>query len=485
MPSEVSRAARGWGQADLRNLAGGAGGADSAVPGGTGAGAGRGCLPWSRPDAPRAPWPPPVARSRRPHVSAIPIEYGADDPLVIEPGAGAILHDCRGPRGVTGDDAERAIAAALCGADHGPPLAAHVVAGDRVVVAIAGAVPQATAAEAAVRQVLAGAGLDPGQVTVLRAGPLAVDDAAACAAAATGSPGAAVADRFDPAAETATSYLAADAAGQPLYVSRELVDADVVLAIGAWNWNAALGGRGVEGELWPTFSRLATRRAFVRSLARRGRRALPSWRDDVRDVTWQLGVGASLRLVPAAAGALHAACFGTPADAEHRARAAAEGWRPRLDAPADLAIVSLSDPRAGFDAVTRAVAAAARVTRPGGSICIAGRFTVGPGIVFLRWRQGAPLVPLLREAVGSGDPCLVADALATRLFARALGERRVVLLSDLDESTVEELGFGHAASPEVVERLAHRAERVVVLHEGDQMLPRVATPVAGPVQRAG
>jgi len=47
-----------------------------------------------------------------------------------------------------------------------------------------------------------------------------------------------------------------------------------------------------------------------------------------------------------------------------------------------------------------------------------------------------------------------------------------VLLSDLDEATVEDLGFGHAASPEVVERLAHRAERVVVLHEADRMLPR-------------
>jgi hypothetical protein len=418
-------------------------------------------------------------------VTAIPIDYGADDPLVIEPGAGSILHDCRGPRGVTGDDAVRLIAAALGDADHGPPLAAHVVAGDRVVVAIAEAVPQAAAAEAAVREVLAGAGLDPGQVTVLRAGPLAIDDAVACAADAAGRPGAAAAGRFDPAAETATAYLAADAAGKPLYLARELVDADVVLAIGAWNWNAALGGRSVEGELWPTFSRLATRRAFVRSLARRGRRFLPSWRDDVRDVTWQLGVGASLRLVPAAAGGLHAACFGAPADAARRARAAADGWRPRLDAPADVAIVSLSDPRAGFDAVTRAVAAAACVTRPGASICVAGRVAVGPGIVFLRWRQGAPLVPLLREAVASADPCLVADALATRLFARALGERRVVLLSDLDESTVEDLGFGHAAKPEVVERLAHRAGRVVVLHEGDRMLPRVATPEAGPVQRGG
>ncbi len=81
---------------------------------------------------------------------------------------------------------------------------------------------------------------------------------------------------------------------------------------------------------------------------------------------------------------------------------------------------------------------------------------------------------LLREAVASGDPVLVADALAARLFARALGPRRIVLLSAIDESTVEELGFGHAAAPEVVERLAHRAASVAVLEEADRMLPDVA-----------
>ena len=48
-----------------------------------------------------------------------------------------------------------------------------------------------------------------------------------------------------------------------------------------------------------------------------------------------------------------------------------------------------------------------------------------------------------------------------------------MLLSDLDEATVEELELGFAATPEVVERLAHRAESFIVLHEADRTLPRV------------
>jgi hypothetical protein len=121
----------------------------------------------------------------------------------------------------------------------------------------------------------------------------------------------------------------------------------------------------------------------------------------------------------------------------------------------------------------RAVAAAARVTHASGTVCIASRLAERPGVIFSRWREGAPLDGLVKEAVATGDPALVTDAFQTRFFARALGDRRLVMLSDLDEATVEELELGFAATPEVVERLAHRAESVAVLHEADRMLPRV------------
>jgi len=60
----------------------------------------------------------------------------------------------------------------------------------------------------------------------------------------------------------------------------------------------------------------------------------------------------------------------------------------------------------------------------------------------------------------------------TRLFARGLGERRIVLLSRLDEGAVEELEFGFAPGPEVIERLVDRSTTAVVLHEADLMFPQ-------------
>jgi hypothetical protein len=191
----------------------------------------------------------------------------------------------------------------------------------------------------------------------------------------------------------------------------------------------------------------------------------------MQEIAWQLGVCASLRLVRGAQGSLAAARFGLPDEAARQVREAAQAWCPVMDPVADVAVASLSDPDGGFGSIVAAVAAAARATVPGGTICIACRGVEPAGVILTRWRQGAPLEGLVHEAVASRDPVLVADALLTRLFARALDDRRLVLLSNLGEEAVEELEFGYAASPEVIERLAHRAERLAVLAEADRCLP--------------
>jgi hypothetical protein len=183
-------------------------------------------------------------------------------------------------------------------------------------------------------------------------------------------------------------------------------------------------------------------------------------------------------------GTLAAAAFGLPSAARQAARQLAETWRPSVDREAAVTIASLSRPLeasttgglggAGqLDAAGRAVAAAARVTHDDGTICLVGHLAAEPGIIFSRWRQGAPLQGLVHEAVATKDPQLIADALQTRLFARALGERRLVLLTDINETLVEDLEFGYAESPGDVARLAAKAESLIVLHEADLMLPSV------------
>jgi hypothetical protein len=384
-------------------------------------------------------------------------------PLELDLAEGTLVTEFHGPQGVAGEAAAQLVTEAVGANAHGPPLAAHVVPGDRAAIAVAGDLPQAEAVLGALQGCLATGGVMEGDVTVLAAAPLDPSRPAT-------QPAGGVA--FDPAVESATAYLAADAEARPLYVSRMLVDADVVVAVGRFSWDAALGGRSPEGELWPAFGRRENRESLARELARRGREGLVDWRGALHDITWQLGVCASLRLVAGRGDTLHAACFGLPEEATRAARAAAAAWRPAVEEPAGLAIATLASDAPGFGGVVRAIAAAARVTLPSGTIVVVAGAAATPGIVLTRSRQGTPLGPLVREAVASGDPVLIADAVEARLLARCLGDRRVVLLSGLDEAAVEEIGFGHAADTSVVERLANRAEQVVVLHEADRMFPR-------------
>ncbi|MEI7782123.1 MAG: hypothetical protein WCJ18_09400, partial [Planctomycetota bacterium] len=391
---------------------------------------------------------------------SIAVDYGGTAPLALDVEASALVADCRGPQGAAAAAATQLVGGAITQPPSGPPLAAHVVPGDRVVIALAGDVPQMTAVTAAVVAQISAAGVAANDISLLHAPPLETLLAGQAATvgppAALGGPGSV--HEFDPTVAADTAYLTADEEARPLHLARALVDADVVVSIGGWGFDAALGGRSLDGELWPTFARESCRHDLIRTLAKKGRHALAGWRSNMQEITWQLGVCASLRLVAGRGDSLAAACFGLPEAAARQAREQAAAWSPEVAAPAALTICTLASPQGGFAAITRAVAAAARVTQPGGTICIASTVTAPPGTIFTRWRQGAPLEPLIHEAIGTGDPVLIADAVETRLCARALDDRRLVLLSALDESTVEDLEFGFADTPAVVERLAKRAD---------------------------
>lgn len=388
------------------------------------------------------------------------VAYGSVEPLRLDVDAAALAGDLAGPPGVAGPAARSVVADALAAPVAGPPLQAHVVGGDRVVIAVSGVPPQASEVVGAIVDVLERAGVERPDIAVLHAGG--------------GPPGIPEAVEFQPDAAPDVAYLAADDAGLPLHLARMLVDADVVVPVGEWRHDATLGGRSLDGELWPAFGQGTCRDSLTADLARRGRGALAPWLERLQAVTWSLGAMTSLRLVSGRDRTLCGASFGTPAEASRQARLAAGAWRPVVPRAADLAVCSLSDPHGDFGVIARAVAAAARVTNPDGTICIAVVGTSPPGPVVTRWRQGVPLRLLVREAVRSGDRDFLRDAVVARFLARGLGDRRLVLLSGIDEATVEELGFGFAAGPDAIARLAGRGESMVVIREADAMLPRLA-----------
>lgn len=431
-------------------------------------GRGKGGWPW-RPGRGRiGPGRSAPPSHRAPHVKPILLAYGAAEPLVLEPRPGAGVVEIRGPEGVRGAEARSAAASALDAPSRVPPLEGHVVPGDRVAIALSGPVPCAGEVVAAVRERLERAGVEAADTVVVRAPSVAGLEGLSRTEGLAGE------ILFDPKRETESSYVAADADGEALHVARRLVDADAVVAIGAFTFDAALGGPALGGDLWPAFTRARAREEVVRALSRRGRKALEGLRRRAMEAAWQLGVMASVRVVPGRGDTLHAVVFDTPAGADRAARRGARGWRPSLPRGADVVVAAPADPHGGMPTFLRAVAAAAAVARPGGTICLAGRLAEAPGEVTRRSRQGVALPGLVGEALRSGEAALVADAFVARFLARALGDRRLVLLSDLPGEEVEELGFGHAATPEAIERLAHRAAELVVIADAERVFPRHA-----------
>jgi hypothetical protein len=67
-------------------------------------------------------------------VKCISLDYGADEPLLLEVDDDALVADCRGPEGVAGDAARQLVTAACSETESGLPLESHVVPGDRVAI---------------------------------------------------------------------------------------------------------------------------------------------------------------------------------------------------------------------------------------------------------------------------------------------------------------------------------------------------------------
>ena len=65
----------------------------------------------------------------------VDLNYGSDDPLVIDSVSSNAITEIRGPEGVDANAAVDVIRDALLLPIAGPPLSEHVVPGDRVIIA--------------------------------------------------------------------------------------------------------------------------------------------------------------------------------------------------------------------------------------------------------------------------------------------------------------------------------------------------------------
>jgi nickel-dependent lactate racemase len=355
-----------------------------------------------------------------------------------------------------------------------PPLELAIVPDDRVVIALARQTPAAAAIIAAVWSVFERRSVRPQDVMILQP--------------ASWQPG----QLQDPRAELPNSvrdgvrwivhdatdksrqrYLASSAAGDRIYLERDVVDADFVLPIGPVGFDPLLGFRSAASAVFPGLSNIdslaKTRGQDHAELRPEDDRPLRQLQDEV---AWLLGVQFGVQVLPSVgdqpAGIVCGALDATTSVAREWLR---EKWLIERQERCDVVVAALVTNASGatWEDVGAALQSARNLVRRGGKIVLLTNLAAEPteGFRFLQQSESPrdALKPLRLEA----PPDLIP---ASRL-ASAADWATVYLVSDLDSSLVESLCMTPLAAAEAT-RLLELGGSCVLLEAAQHTFAYVA-----------
>jgi nickel-dependent lactate racemase len=406
------------------------------------------------------------------------MRYGTHSSVDIDLSSIALVADCRAPRGAPLADLTKTALAALEQPLDFPPLRQSVVLGDRVAIAIEAGVPQFSILASAVVANLLGAGIAAGDISIVHSG---ADRAGAEDALRDELPAAVRTSigifAHDPAHRDGLSYLAANRDGDPIYVNRRLVDAEVVLPIGCIRLPSTPGYFGVSGTLYPAFSDAATLDRYRASDAEPSSEDAARRRQEADEIAWLLGVLLTIQVVPAAAGGVLHVVAGTSRSVERRGESLCKtAWEFEIPRRAQLVVAAIEggDDQQTWENVGRAIAAAARAVADDGAIALCTDLATPPGPALACLAQARDLADAERHIRRQHS----ADAAVAYELAAALERGRVYLLSRLDESVVEDLGMAPVGDSSDIARLIQRHPSCILLGNAQFALPTAAAEIA-------
>jgi nickel-dependent lactate racemase len=384
----------------------------------------------------------------------IHLRYGRSGSVDLELDEGRVRGVFPGPPAV--EDLRRAVRTALEAPLDFPPLERAVIPDDRVVLALDRDVPGAETVVAEVWERLASRGVDPARVTILQP----ADQSAGPPADPRQALPAGVRDAVVWEVHEATSeeegklhYLATTAAGERVYLSGTLLDADVVVSVGKLEFDPLLGYRGTNSVFYPGLSTAeAVKRSHGQGHSELGPEDDRPLRQMVDEIGWLLGTQFTVQVVPSAEGGVSDVLAGSVESVFRKGRElVAERWTTRLGERVDTAVVAVGHDAGGhgWPQVAAALGVARRLVSRDGRIVVLSELAEAPseGIEQLR-RVDSPrdVFSLLRQAAPP-------DLLAATRFAQAVDWARVYLLSRLDSDLVEELFCVPVESAAEVSRL--------------------------------
>lgn len=406
----------------------------------------------------------------------ITLRYGAGASLQLPTCREKLVAHCKVPRGTALADvavaADRALAQPL---DY-PRLAEAVLPGDRIALALSDGVPQAATVVSRTIQTLVEAGVVTENIAIVTTRRQAGGEHDLIGGLPGDLRSSVEVVRHDPDHRESLSYLAASAAGDPIYVNRAIHDADVVITIGCIRHEDALGYYGIHSTLFPAFSDTDSIKRFrapkANEPAERARLVKLT-----KEVGWLLGTQFTLQVVPGEGDrVLHLLAGETEAVFREGRKRFADAWVCDVNRPASLVIAAISGDatQQTWDAFARALNAASHAADENGAVAICCEISAGIGPALQRL-AGADDTQKAIRTIGRQIP---RDAPVAAELVRALDRGKVYLLSELENDLVEELGMVPIEANQF-ERLAARYDSHTLLPNAQYAMARASDDLAG------
>ena len=359
---------------------------------------------------------------------------------------------------VASTDPEAAAIAALAEPIDYPPLAAGIVPGDQIAIAVDETTPCVAAIVRGTIKSLQSAGVENEAITVVAADAQTIES---CRELCADQMAAGV--RFilhDPSDEKNLCMVGMTKGGVPMVVNREIFDADVVLPIGC----AHVDDRGVFESLFPRFSSSAAIEKFRTPTAIESPTDRSDQRRETKQAGWQIGAPMVVGVVPGSGESVsHILAGETMAVGEKTHSLATDQWAFTSPYQLDLMIATINGgPESqNWNNVARALAMAEHLVIDGGAVAICSNLSQSPGPSLGRLIGNPDLDKVVRKVANEHD----ADSWPAWQLARAVQRGPVYFLSQLDVKTVENLGMAPVESIDEIVRLAEHYETFAVVED--------------------
>ena len=397
------------------------------------------------------------------------LRYGTNSTVRISLPEDVILGDYRTPQGDPLDDVSAAVAAALDAPIDFPPLRRATVPGDRVAITIDQGIPQLPYVLAGCIHSLTQDHIDPGDICLIFADQHDFEQTNLSDTLPTEISAAIQISLHDPANEKQVAYLAASTDGQPIYMNRKVVEADVVLPISTFRLQDSFGYLGVHSGLFPTFADEKTQKRFRLAGVNEWREQFQRFCTETDEAAWLLGVLFTLQIVPGSGSSIiHVLAGDAHSVSAHGKTICDNVWRKQAPSRAALVVATIEGgpEQQSWENLSRALFSATQVVRDDGAIVLCTDLTRSPGTSLRRLSSSQTDELLLREIRQNPSQ----DSLSAALLLEARQRARVYLLSGLPADDVEQLGMACVTSEDELDHLSQQFDSCILVSNAQQTI---------------